>query len=66
MYLLLLQRTATTCIQQAQSAAHYLPLTVIPSRLDSGTTSQVPTHIILRSDRNHMLLHSAKFDVMRQ
>ncbi|XP_026497585.1 mediator of RNA polymerase II transcription subunit 29 [Vanessa tameamea] len=36
-------RTAITCIQQAQSAAHYLPLTVIPSRLDSGPTSQETT-----------------------
>ncbi|GBP60683.1 Mediator of RNA polymerase II transcription subunit 29 [Eumeta japonica] len=34
-------RTAITCIQQAQSAAHYLPLTVIPSRLDSAPTTQV-------------------------
>ncbi|KAG6457520.1 mediator of RNA polymerase II transcription subunit 29 [Manduca sexta] len=33
-------RTAITCIQQAQSAAHYLPLSVIPSRLDSGPTTQ--------------------------
>ncbi|PZC76944.1 mediator of RNA polymerase II transcription subunit 29 [Helicoverpa armigera] len=29
-------RTAISCIQQAQSAAHYLPLTVMPSRLDTG------------------------------
>ncbi|KAF9808460.1 hypothetical protein SFRURICE_008513 [Spodoptera frugiperda] len=29
-------RTAITCIQQAQSAAHYLPMTVMPSRLDTG------------------------------
>ncbi|XP_041982975.1 mediator of RNA polymerase II transcription subunit 29 [Aricia agestis] len=36
-------RTATTCIQQAQSAAHYLPLTVIPSRLDTGPTTQETT-----------------------
>ncbi|CAG9567950.1 unnamed protein product [Danaus chrysippus] len=36
-------RTAITCIQQAQSAAHYLPLTVIPSRLDSGPTTQETT-----------------------
>ncbi|XP_026332284.1 mediator of RNA polymerase II transcription subunit 29 isoform X2 [Hyposmocoma kahamanoa] len=33
-------RTAITCIQQAQSAAHYLPLTVIPSRLDSTNTQE--------------------------
>ncbi|KAJ8709213.1 hypothetical protein PYW07_009039 [Mythimna separata] len=35
-------RTAITCIQQAQSAAHYLPLTIMPSRLDTGpaTTDQ--------------------------
>ncbi|CAG9112887.1 hypothetical protein JYU34_005243 [Plutella xylostella] len=33
-------RTAITCIQQAQSAAHYLPLTVIPSRLDAAPTTQ--------------------------
>ncbi|XP_049876693.1 mediator of RNA polymerase II transcription subunit 29-like [Pectinophora gossypiella] len=33
-------RTAVTCIQQAQSASHYLPLTVIPSRLDSGSTQE--------------------------
>ncbi|XP_072933351.1 mediator of RNA polymerase II transcription subunit 29 [Epargyreus clarus] len=33
-------RTAVTCIQQAQSASHYLPLTVISSRLDSGPTTQ--------------------------
>lgn len=31
-----LQRTAIACIQQAQSAAHYLPLNVTPSRMDSG------------------------------
>ncbi|XP_034835747.1 mediator of RNA polymerase II transcription subunit 29 [Maniola hyperantus] len=36
-------RTAITCIQQAQSAAHYLPLTVIPSRLDSGSSTQETT-----------------------
>ncbi|XP_028038928.1 mediator of RNA polymerase II transcription subunit 29 [Bombyx mandarina] len=36
-------RTATTCIQQAQSAAHYLPLSVIASRLDSGPTTQETT-----------------------
>ncbi|CAG4959750.1 unnamed protein product [Colias eurytheme] len=36
-------RTAITCIQQAQSAAHYLPLTVIPSRMDSGPTTQETT-----------------------
>ncbi|CAK1545558.1 unnamed protein product [Leptosia nina] len=36
-------RTAITCIQQAQLAAHYLPLTVIPSRMDSGPTSQDTT-----------------------
>ncbi|XP_053615616.1 mediator of RNA polymerase II transcription subunit 29 isoform X1 [Plodia interpunctella] len=33
-------RTAITCIQQAQSAAHYLPLNVIPSRLDTGPATQ--------------------------
>ncbi|XP_014364217.2 mediator of RNA polymerase II transcription subunit 29 [Papilio machaon] len=33
-------RTAMTCIQQAQSAAHYLPLTVNTSRLDSGPPTQ--------------------------
>ncbi|XP_013186069.1 mediator of RNA polymerase II transcription subunit 29 [Amyelois transitella] len=33
-------RTAITCIQQAQSAAHYLPLNVIPSRLDTGPVTQ--------------------------
>ncbi|KOB77924.1 Intersex-like protein [Operophtera brumata] len=31
------------CIQQAQSAAHYLPLSVIPSRLDSGPSTQETT-----------------------
>ncbi|XP_023940227.1 mediator of RNA polymerase II transcription subunit 29 [Bicyclus anynana] len=36
-------RTAITCIQQAQSAAHYLPLNVIPSRLDSGSAAQETT-----------------------
>ncbi|XP_075984909.1 mediator complex subunit intersex [Anticarsia gemmatalis] len=36
-------RTAITCIQQAQSAAHYLPLSVMPSRLDSGPTTQETT-----------------------
>ncbi|CAH4027560.1 mediator of RNA polymerase II transcription subunit 29 [Pieris brassicae] len=42
-------RTATSCIQQAQSAAHYLPLTVIPSRMDSGpvqeTTLSYPQYL---------------------
>ncbi|KAJ2954762.1 hypothetical protein O0L34_g3065 [Tuta absoluta] len=33
-------RTAVTCIQQAQSAAHYLPLTVIPSRLDPTSAQE--------------------------
>ncbi|XP_026736037.1 mediator of RNA polymerase II transcription subunit 29 [Trichoplusia ni] len=32
-------RTAITCIQQSQSAAHYLPLSVMPSRLDTGPTT---------------------------
>ncbi|XP_050672464.1 mediator of RNA polymerase II transcription subunit 29 [Leptidea sinapis] len=36
-------RTAITCIQQAQSAAHYLPLTVIPTRMDSGPITQETT-----------------------
>ncbi|VVD03600.1 unnamed protein product [Leptidea sinapis] len=38
-----LPRTAITCIQQAQSAAHYLPLTVIPTRMDSGPITQETT-----------------------
>ncbi|KAI8437559.1 hypothetical protein MSG28_011856 [Choristoneura fumiferana] len=33
-------RTAITCIEQAQSAAHYMPAPVIPSRLDAGPNSE--------------------------